>query len=261
MVAVSLLVGGVWWAQDDEPAEVAGARTDARGAGAPRASESSGAVSAPPASTPSAHRSPVSASPARTPSVPASPASPGGAPARPAPAGSASARPSSPGAPRPLPRSRAVRVDIPYLDIEAPVTGLRLDDRRRLPAPDESRPELVGWYEQGPAPGGPGTAVVVGHRDTRRGPAVFAALGALGPGHVVEVRRADGRTAVYTVDTVRTFEKDGFPNEEVYGRRDRPELRVITCGGDYDRESGYNSNIVVFAHLTAVREPGGEVGF
>lgn len=69
----------------------------------------------------------------------------------------------------------------------------------------------------------------------------------------MEVRRADGRTAVYTVDAVRTYEKNGFPNEEVYGHRGRPELRVITCGGHYDRRSGYDSNIVVFAHLTGVQ--------
>ncbi len=256
MVATSLVVGGVWWAHDDEPADAAGVRTDARGAGAPRASESPRTVPAPAAPAPSGA---VPSSPA--PSVSssgagaASTAPAGQGPARPAPGGSTpAARPAQPGAPRLLPPSRAVRVDIPSLEIEAPVTGLRLDERRRLPAPDQARPELVGWYEQGPAPGGAGTAVVVGHRDTRRGPAVFAALGALAPGRVVEVRRADGRTAVYTVYGVRTYRKDGFPNEEVYGPRGRPELRVITCGGDYDRRSGYSSNIVVFAHLTETRE-------
>ncbi len=244
-MAVSLVVGGFWWAHDDEaaePAEVAGVRTDARGAGAPRASESPRTVPAPSDPVPSTPAPSLSTRPAPAPSAPAS-----RQPSAPA------TRSPAPVAPRPLPPSRAVRVDIPHLEIEAPVTGLRLDERRRLPAPDQGRPELVGWYEQGPAPGGPGTAVVVGHRDTRRGPAVFAALGAVEPGHVVEVRRADGRTAVYTVDTVRTYQKDGFPNEEVYGPRGRPELRVITCGGDYDRRSGYDSNIVVFAHLTAVR--------
>jgi sortase (surface protein transpeptidase) len=135
------------------------------------------------------------------------------------------------------------------------VTGLRLDSRRRLPAPPDDKPALVGWYTQGPAPGGPGTAVVVGHRDTRTGPAVFAALDMIRPGRIVEVLRADGRTAVYTVDAVRTYEKSRFPGKKVYGHRGRPELRLITCGGTYDRRKGYASNVVVFAHLTATREP------
>ncbi|WP_159057084.1 class F sortase, partial [Streptomyces scabiei] len=144
---------------------------------------------------------------------------------------------------------------IRYLGIEAPVTGLRLDSRRRLPAPPDDKPTLVGWYTQGPAPGGPGTAVVVGHRDTRTGPAVFAALDMIRPGRIVEVLRADGRTAVYTVDAVRTYEKSRFPDKKVYGHRGRPELRLITCGGTYDRRKGYARNVVVFAHLTATREP------
>uniref|UniRef100_UPI004040278B class F sortase n=1 Tax=Streptomyces sp. TG1A-60 TaxID=3129111 RepID=UPI004040278B len=173
---------------------------------------------------------------------------------RPAPTGRPAA-PKRPVQPRTLPPSPARTVTIRYLGIKAPVIGLRLDSRRRLPAPPDDKPTLVGWYSEGPAPGGPGTAVVVGHRDTRTGPAVFASLEMIKPGRVVEVRRTDGRTAVYTVDAVKTYEKARFPDKEVYGHRDRPELRLITCGGTYDRRTGYASNVVVFAHLTATRGP------
>ncbi|MYR56763.1 sortase, partial [Streptomyces sp. SID625] len=75
----------------------------------------------------------------------------------------------------------------------------------------------------GPTPGESGTALAVGHRDTTTGAAVFAALGQVEPGRSIEVRRADGRTAVYTVDKVRVFDKDRFPDKEVYGRSRRPE--------------------------------------
>ncbi|MFJ9587681.1 class F sortase [Streptomyces acidicola] len=211
VVTVCLVVGGVWWAQNDEPADPAGARTDARGVGAPHAP-----------------------APRRTP--------PGESQGTP---------------PRPLPRSRAVSLTVPYLGIEAPLVGLGLDSRRRLTAPPTDDPKAAGWYEGGPAPGQYGTVILVGHRDTRTGPAVFAALHEIQTGRVVKVRRADGRTAVYTVDAVRTYEKAHFPDEEVYGRRQRPELRLITCGGRYDRRTGYVSNIVVFAHLTETKGPTG----
>ncbi|MGW0843008.1 class F sortase [Streptomyces sp. NPDC002787] len=187
---------------------------------------------------------PTPTSPAR--STPADPVRP--APTRPI-------EPKRPAGPRTLPSSPAKTVTVPYLGIKAPVMELHLDSRRRLPAPPDDKPKTVGWYAEGPAPGGPGTAVVVGHRDTRTGPAVFAALGMIKPGRTVEVRRADGRIAVYTVDAVKTYEKDRFPDKEVYGHRNRPELRLITCGGVYDRRKGYASNVVVFAHLTATREP------
>jgi LPXTG-site transpeptidase (sortase) family protein len=158
--------------------------------------------------------------------------------------------------PRPLPPSRATRVSVPYIDVDAPVMGLELDAQRRMTAPPDDDPNLVGWYEGGPTPGENGTAVAVGHLDTVKGPAVFAGLEELKPGRRIEVRRADDRTAVYTVDTVKSYEKDDFPDEEVYGHRGRPELRLITCGGSYDRRKGYSGNVVVFAHLTQVREPG-----
>ncbi|MEW2397685.1 class F sortase [Streptomyces sp. NPDC046862] len=204
VVTVSLVVGGVWWAQD-EPADPAGARTDARGVGASRA--------------PAPRRSPSGASPQL------------------------------------LPRARATLLTVPYLGIQAPLVGLRLDGRGRLTAPPVNDPKAAGWYEDGPAPGGSGTVVVVGHRDTKTGPAVFAALHELQTGRIVGVRRVDGLTAVYTVYAVRTYEKAHFPNQEVYGPRNRPELRLITCGGRYDRKTGYASNIVVFANLTATKGP------
>jgi LPXTG-site transpeptidase (sortase) family protein len=155
--------------------------------------------------------------------------------------------------PRPLPRSRPTSLRIPSLGVDAPVVGIGLDGDRRLETPPVDRPKVVGWYEGGSTPGEAGTAIAVGHRDTRTGPAVFAALGQIKPGKLIEAKRADGRTAVYTVDRVKVFDKSGFPDEEVYGRASRPELRVLTCGGLFSRRTGYTSNVVVFAHLTATK--------
>ncbi|MEU0459541.1 class F sortase, partial [Streptomyces sp. NPDC006129] len=162
-------------------------------------------------------------------------------------------KPRRPAALRPLPRSRATRVLIPYLRVDAPVMDLGLDREHRLTAPPEDDPKLIGWYKQGASPGEQGTAVAVGHLDTDSGPAVFAGLTELKRGRIIKVRRADGRIAVYTVDKIKSYEKAHFPSQEVYGARGRPELRLITCGGSYDRRKGYSGNVVVFAHLTGVR--------
>ncbi|MFI9807057.1 class F sortase [Streptomyces sp. NPDC052301] len=155
--------------------------------------------------------------------------------------------------PRPLPRSRPTSLRIPSLGVDAPIAALRLDQDRHLQTPPVDRPQLVGWYEGGPTPGEPGTAIAVGHRDTTTGPAVFAALAHVTPGKLIEAGRADGRTAVYTVDQVKVFDKADFPDEEVYAPTRRPELRVLTCGGLFSRRTGYTSNVVVFAHLTATK--------
>ncbi|MDX3240789.1 class F sortase [Streptomyces sp. ME18-1-4] len=155
--------------------------------------------------------------------------------------------------PRPLPRSPATTLRVPSLGIDAPIVPLRLGPDRHLGTPPLDKPKLVGWYAGGPTPGERGTAIVVGHRDTKTGPAVFAGLARVPRGARIEARRADGRTAVYTVDRVRVFDKDTFPDKEVYGPSKRPELRVLTCGGLFRRATGYTSNVVVFAHLTATR--------
>ncbi|MFD6425761.1 class F sortase, partial [Streptomyces sp. NPDC060198] len=152
----------------------------------------------------------------------------------------------------PLSPSRAVKVAIPAIYIEAPLVGLRLDAKGRLGAPPVNRPKVAGWYQDGPSPGEAGTALIVGHRDTETGPAIFLNLNALRRGDAVRVVRADRRTAVFTVDTVKTYRKSEFPDEKVYGTTNRPELRLLTCGGRFDKKTGYSANVVVFAHLTSL---------
>ncbi|MFI2432022.1 class F sortase [Streptomyces sp. NPDC018693] len=145
------------------------------------------------------------------------------------------------------------RIRIPSIDVNAPLTGLGLTPTGSLDAPPAEKKNLAGWYEAGTTPGETGTAIVAGHVDNADGPAVFYSLGALKKGAVIEVDRRDGSTAVFTVDAVEVYRASAFPDEKVYGAAPRPELRVITCGGGYSRATGYQGNVVVFAHLTGSR--------
>lgn len=154
----------------------------------------------------------------------------------------------------PLARSRPVKIMVPAIFIEAPVTGLGLDKKGHLGAPPLSRPKLVGWYREGPSPGEAGTSLIVGHRDTETGPAIFLNLNALHRGDTVKVARADRLTAVFVVDEVKTYTKDKFPDDKVYGATGRPELRLMTCGGRFNKKNGYSANVVVFAHLTSLKK-------
>ncbi|MEW2166030.1 class F sortase [Streptomyces sp. NPDC007084] len=156
--------------------------------------------------------------------------------------------------PAPQVRSRPVKVAIPAIFIEAPVIGLGLDAKGQLGAPPMSKPKEVGWFQDGPSPGEAGTSVIVGHRDTETGPAIFLNLNALHRGDAVKVTRADGVTAVFTVDQVTKYAKDKFPADKVYGPTNRPELRLMTCGGRFDKKHGYSANVVVFAHLAALKK-------
>ncbi|WAZ21562.1 class F sortase [Streptomyces cinnabarinus] len=152
-----------------------------------------------------------------------------------------------------LPPSPPDHVRIPSIRVDAPLMGLGLTPSGSLDVPPAERENLAGWYESGTTPGEQGTAIVAGHVDNAEGPAVFYRLGALKKGSAVEVDRRDGSTAVFTVDAVEVYDARDFPDEKVYGAARRPELRVITCGGGYSRATGYQGNVVVFAHLTGSR--------
>nr|WP_223188278.1 class F sortase [Streptomyces sp. TRM68416] len=152
-----------------------------------------------------------------------------------------------------LPPSPPDRVRIPSIRVDAPLTGLGLTATGSLDVPPAARTNLAGWYEAGTTPGETGTAIVAGHVDNADGPAVFYDLGALKKGGTIEVDRRDGTTAVFSVDSVEVYDARDFPDEKVYGAAPRPELRVITCGGGYSRTTGYQGNVVVFAHLTGSR--------
>lgn len=152
----------------------------------------------------------------------------------------------TPDARRPGDVSRPVRLRIPAIGVSAPVVKLALDRTGKLIAP--KRFDVVGWNVAGPEPGERGTAVIAGHVDSRTGPAVFYRLGKLRKGDEIRVERADGTAVVFTVRRLARYPKNRVPNAEVYGSRGRPELRLITCGGFFDRtRRSYRDNIVVFA--------------
>ncbi|MGI5185783.1 class F sortase [Dactylosporangium sp. CA-152071] len=144
-----------------------------------------------------------------------------------------------------------VHLEIPAIGVSTALMGLGLNPDGTIEVPPLRAKAPAGWYRQLAAPGEVGPAVVLGHVDTRSdGPAVFYRLRDLRPGDEVSVRRADGRTAVFGVDRVEEYAKAQFPSDEVYGAVDRPVLRLITCGGTFDRlRRSYRGNVVVFATL------------
>ncbi|MFD5448012.1 class F sortase [Streptomyces sp. NPDC003470] len=145
------------------------------------------------------------------------------------------------------------RVVIPAIQVDAPIMPVGLDADGWVGAPPPEDPNLAGWFTGAVSPGENGTAVVVGHVDNTQGPAVFYGLGALKKGNRVEVSRQDGRTAVFEIYGVEVFEKDDFPGDRVYAAKGGPELRVITCGGGFTKQNGYDGNVVAFARLVQVR--------
>ncbi|MFJ2569150.1 class F sortase [Streptomyces halstedii] len=180
-------------------------------------------------------------SPATTVSAPAATAP---ASARPAPFAAAD----NPG----MPPSEPSRLSIRSIAVDAPFTPLSIGSSGQLDAPPANDPNLVGWFKDGATPGERGTSVVAGHVDTKTGPAVFLLLSTLKAGNTVDITREDGKVASFKVDTVETFSKADFPSDRVYSDNGTAQLRLITCGGLYDKKAkDYKDNVVVFAHLVS----------
>ncbi|AVT33086.1 class F sortase [Plantactinospora sp. BC1] len=163
----------------------------------------------------------------------------------------------APAPPRKFPvleSSPPVAIGIRSLDLDAPVhpVGVAPDGTIEVPASD--RRDEAGWYSQSPTPGQYGPSVIVGHVDTRTGPAVFHDLSGLRPGAKIEVDREDESVAVFEVNSVRRYNKSELPVDQVYGDFSRPSLRLITCGGRWvGGSTGYADNVIVFASLVSAR--------
>ncbi|MGA4729526.1 class F sortase [Micromonospora taraxaci] len=156
-------------------------------------------------------------------------------------------------APAGLARSAPTTIEIPRIGVAATIMSLGTNPDGTVQVPPLDQADKAGWYEPGASPGETGNAVIVGHVDSAvLGPAVFFDLGALVQGDTITVRRTDGVPATFTVDSVTSYPKTAFPTELVYGPSDRPSLRVVTCGGQFDEVAkSYPDNIVVFATLAA----------
>jgi sortase (surface protein transpeptidase) len=141
-----------------------------------------------------------------------------------------------------------VRIEIPAIGVTSSLDRLGRAPDKTVQVP--SRWEVAGWYAPGTRPGDPGSAVILGHVDSKSGPAVFYRLRELRRGDLVEVARADGSTVRFVVQRTEQYDKRRFPTDEVYYPTLTPALRLVTCGGEFDATAGhYRSNIIVFATL------------
>jgi sortase (surface protein transpeptidase) len=142
------------------------------------------------------------------------------------------------------------RVIIPVIGVDASLIPLGLNSDGTVEVPSLDDPLDAGWYHYGPAPGEIGPAVVLGHVDSRREAGVFYRLHDLRPGDTAEIGRSDGSRLAFVVTRIEQAPKTSFPTQSVYGDTPDPELRLVTCGGSFDRaHSSYRDNIIVFATL------------
>ena len=140
------------------------------------------------------------------------------------------------------------RIVIPAIGVSASVVSLGLNPDRTIEVPKDF--SKTGWFRDGPEPGERGAAVILGHVDSKDGPAVFYRLRALAPGDSIKIVLEDGSKLRFVARSMLEVPKDDFPTKLVYAKTRAPTLRLITCGGEFDESSGhYLDNYIVFARI------------
>jgi len=173
------------------------------------------------------------------------------APAAPAPASltgpsSATVRSTEDGRPKP------VSVRIPKIGAESTLVEAGLDDNQAIEVPPVTQPMQAAWYKFSQVPGDPGPAIVLGHVDGDKKPGIFYRLHEVKVGDEIFIQRKDGKTLRFVTTRTEQVPKDKLPEDAIYGTTTEPELRVITCGGAFDKaEHSYKDNIIVYAKLAA----------
>lgn len=140
------------------------------------------------------------------------------------------------------------RIIISAIGVDAKVIELGLNPDGTLEVPTNYAE--AGWWTGGSQPGETGSAVIVGHVDSKTDPAVFYDLQLLKSGDLIQVADKNGRVVNFKVERLKQVPKDNFPTKEVYDMTSSPTLRLVTCGGKFNRSSGhYLDNVIVFASV------------
>ena len=143
---------------------------------------------------------------------------------------------------------RPTHIEVPAIGVSARVVPLGLNPDGTIEVPQDF--DDTGWFENAAEPGERGAAVILGHVDSKSGPAVFYHLRALRRGDSIEITLKDRSRVRYVVTSSLEVPKAEFPTKRVYTPTRRPTLRLVTCGGEFDTSTGhYLDNYIVFARI------------
>jgi sortase (surface protein transpeptidase) len=147
-------------------------------------------------------------------------------------------------------RPKPTEVRIPKIGAQSTLIEAGLDENQAIQVPPVDQPMQAAWYSYSPVPGEPGPSILLGHVDGNKKPGIFYKLHELKAGDEVFVKRADGKELRFVATRTEQVPKDQFPEDAVYDPTNEPELRLITCGGAFDKAvHSYIDNIIVYARL------------
>jgi sortase A len=140
------------------------------------------------------------------------------------------------------------RVQIPSMDIDTNVIPVGLLENGEMEVPEKT--DVVGWYNRGVKVGAKGNAVLAGHVDSKKGPAIFFYLKNIKIGEKIIVTDEKGMERTFEVKSKESYPSDEAPIEKIFGPSDIRNLNVITCTGTFNHDEHlYPDRLVVYTQL------------
>lgn len=140
-----------------------------------------------------------------------------------------------------------VRLEIPEIKVVAMIESVGLLSDMSIGLPRS--PDNVAWYNKSARPGERGVAIFSGHYgwNTNR-PAVFDKLYTIKTGAKIYVEDESGDRVTFVVVKTERYNPTSMANEVFVSKDKNAHLHLITCEGDWDKETkNYSKRLVVFA--------------
>lgn len=142
-----------------------------------------------------------------------------------------------------------VRLKIPSINVDATVEYVGLTSSGAIDVPKNSTD--VAWFNLGPRPGENGSAVITGHYGWKReNKSAFDNLFKVHKGDKLYVEDGKGKIISFVVRESRRYDPNANASDVFESSDGKAHLNLITCEGDWDKDSkSYSKRLVIFADL------------
>lgn len=144
-----------------------------------------------------------------------------------------------------VPPDQPREIVLPSIDARGYIQRVGIDQYNRVAVP--SNIHMAGWYNSSAKPGQDGVSLITGHVSGWYQDGVFSQLVDLNEGDLYQVIYGDDSTKTFRVVRVTTLSEEETAKQMLVAEESiDKQLNLVTCDGDYDRDSGqYELRVLV----------------
>lgn len=141
------------------------------------------------------------------------------------------------------------KIELPSLGVAGCIQRMGIDQDNKIAVPTNIH--SAGWFVDSPLPGEKGVSIIDGHSGGRYASGIFKRLDELNIGDNIIVKFGDGSQRQFVVASNESYSVEQTATEQFKRLRGvTKQLTLITCGDDYNHESGeFDTRVVVRSEL------------